>query len=141
MASTAGALVAAVHPLGESERGGPRPEMVYGRAEQGAAFGHTKISGKQVPLCGLSPLAVTLCTPRRLRSWSGFGRVPQGRLVTRRDQSGRVNGRQGHGSGSSCLALLLAQISRSTASNSILTERDPLPAVCLRHWRREAMAT
>lgn len=37
---------------------------VYGRAKQGASFGHTKISGKQVLRRGLSPLAVTLCTPK-----------------------------------------------------------------------------
>jgi hypothetical protein len=36
---------------------------VYGKAKQGASFGHTKISGKQVLRRGLSPLAVTLCTP------------------------------------------------------------------------------
>ena len=35
---------------------------VYGRAKQGASFGHTKISGKQVLRRGLSPLAVTLST-------------------------------------------------------------------------------
>jgi Transposase DDE domain group 1 len=37
---------------------------VYGRAKQGASFGHTKISGKQVLRRGLSPLAVTLSTPK-----------------------------------------------------------------------------
>jgi hypothetical protein len=35
---------------------------VYGRAKQGASFGHTKISGKQVLRRGLSPLAVTVST-------------------------------------------------------------------------------
>jgi hypothetical protein len=35
---------------------------VYGKAKQGASFGHTKISGKQVLRRGLSPLAVTLST-------------------------------------------------------------------------------
>jgi Transposase DDE domain group 1 len=37
---------------------------VYGRAKQGASFGHTKIAGKQVLRRGLSPLAVTLSTPK-----------------------------------------------------------------------------
>jgi hypothetical protein len=35
---------------------------VYGRAKQGASFGHTKIAGKAIPRRGLSPLAVTICT-------------------------------------------------------------------------------
>ena len=37
---------------------------MYGRAKQGASFGHTKISGKQVLRRGLSPLAVTLRTAK-----------------------------------------------------------------------------
>src|SRR3954452_16951638 len=37
---------------------------VYGKTKQGASFGHTKISGKQVLRRGLSPLAVTLSTPK-----------------------------------------------------------------------------
>jgi hypothetical protein len=36
---------------------------VYGHAKQGASFGHTKISGKQVLRSGLSPLATTISTP------------------------------------------------------------------------------
>lgn len=35
---------------------------VYGHAKQGASFGHTKISGKQVLRKGLSPLATTIST-------------------------------------------------------------------------------
>src|SRR5258705_11904697 len=35
---------------------------VYGKAKQGASFGHTKISGKNVLRRGLSPLAVTIST-------------------------------------------------------------------------------
>jgi hypothetical protein len=35
---------------------------VYGHAKQGAGFGHTKISGKQVLRKGLSPLATTIST-------------------------------------------------------------------------------
>jgi hypothetical protein len=34
----------------------------YGRAKQGASFGHTKIAGRQVLRRGLSPLATTICT-------------------------------------------------------------------------------
>ncbi len=36
---------------------------VYGHAKQGAAFGHTKISGKTVLVRGLNALAATICTP------------------------------------------------------------------------------
>jgi hypothetical protein len=36
---------------------------VYGKAKQGASFGHTKTAGKTVLRRGLSPLAVTICTP------------------------------------------------------------------------------
>jgi Transposase DDE domain group 1 len=36
---------------------------VYGHAKQGASFGHTKIAGKSILRRGLSPLAVTICTP------------------------------------------------------------------------------
>lgn len=35
---------------------------VYGHAKQGAGFGHTKVSGKQVLRKGLSPLATTIST-------------------------------------------------------------------------------
>lgn len=35
---------------------------VYGKTKQGASFGHTKISGKQVLRRGLSPLAATIST-------------------------------------------------------------------------------
>jgi Transposase DDE domain group 1 len=37
---------------------------VYGHAKQGAAFGHTKISGKTVLVRGLNTLAATICTPQ-----------------------------------------------------------------------------
>jgi hypothetical protein len=36
---------------------------VYGYAKQGASFGHTKVSGRQVLRKGLSPLATTISTP------------------------------------------------------------------------------
>lgn len=36
---------------------------VYGYAKQGASFGHSKVSGKQVLRKGLSPLATTISTP------------------------------------------------------------------------------
>jgi hypothetical protein len=38
-------------------------KRVYGHAEQGAAFGHTKIQGKGLLVRGLNVLAGTICTP------------------------------------------------------------------------------
>ena len=37
---------------------------VYGKAKQGASFGHTKIAGKTILRRGLSPLAVTISTDK-----------------------------------------------------------------------------
>jgi Transposase DDE domain group 1 len=39
-------------------------KRVYGHAKQGAAFGHTKISGKTVLVRGLNALVATICTPQ-----------------------------------------------------------------------------
>jgi len=36
---------------------------VYGKAKQGAGFGHTTLGGYPVLLRGLSPLVATICTP------------------------------------------------------------------------------
>jgi hypothetical protein len=45
---------------------------VYGHAKQGASFGHTKISGKQVLRRGLSPLATTISTPQAAPVMAGI---------------------------------------------------------------------
>lgn len=45
---------------------------VYGHAKQGASFGHTKISGKQVLRKGLSPLATTISTGHSAPVLSGI---------------------------------------------------------------------
>jgi hypothetical protein len=70
---------------------------VYGRAKQGASYGHTKIAGKQVLRKGLSPLATTISTQQaapviagmRLRagktgSGKGAGRMVAQAIVTAR---------------------------------------------------------
>ena len=70
---------------------------VYGHAKQGASYGHTKISGKQVLRKGLSPLATTVSTPTaapviagmRLRagktgSGKGAGRMAAQAIATAR---------------------------------------------------------
>ena len=45
---------------------------VYGHAKQGASFGHTKISGKQVLRKGLSPLATTISTRQSAPAVAGI---------------------------------------------------------------------
>jgi hypothetical protein len=70
---------------------------VYGRAKQGASYGHTKVAGKQVLRKGLSPLATTISTPgaapviagMRLRagktgSGKGAGRMVAQAIITAR---------------------------------------------------------
>jgi hypothetical protein len=44
---------------------------VYGHKKQGAAFGHTKISGKTVLVRGLNALAATICTPQAAPVFAG----------------------------------------------------------------------
>jgi hypothetical protein len=76
---------------------------VYGRAKQGASYGHTKIAGKQVLRKGLSPLATTISTPAcapviagmRLRagktgSGKGAGRMVAQAIATARGRYRRV---------------------------------------------------
>jgi hypothetical protein len=78
---------------------------VYGRAKQGASYGHTKIAGKQILRKGLSPLATTISTPgvapviagMRLRagktgSAKGAGRMVAAAIGTARDlgASGKI---------------------------------------------------
>jgi hypothetical protein len=42
-------------------------KRVYRHAKQGAAFGHTKIQGKGLPVRGMNVLADTICTPLAAR--------------------------------------------------------------------------
>jgi hypothetical protein len=77
---------------------------VYGHAKQGASYGHTKISGKQVLRKGLSPLATTISTATsapmiagmRLRagktgSGKGAGRMVSQAIATTRAISVAAN--------------------------------------------------
>jgi len=59
---------------------------VYGKAKQGASFGHTKIAGKQVLRKGLSPLATTISTDTAAPVISGL------RLRAGKAGSGRAAG-------------------------------------------------
>jgi hypothetical protein len=65
---------------------------VYGYAKQGASFGHTKVSGKQVLRTGLSPLATTISAPIAA---TGAGRDPTARGAGRLRQSRGQHGHRG----------------------------------------------
>lgn len=62
---------------------------VYGKAKQGASFGHTKISGKTVLRRGLSPLAVTISTPKAAPVLAGV-RLRAGRAGSSRGAASMV---------------------------------------------------
>jgi hypothetical protein len=62
---------------------------VYGRAKQGASFGHTKISGKTVLRRGLSPLAVTISTETAAPMLAGV-RLRAGRAASSRGAASMV---------------------------------------------------
>jgi hypothetical protein len=62
---------------------------VYGRAKQGASFGHTKISGRTVLRRGLSPLAVTISTETAAPVLAGV-RLRAGRAASSRGAASMV---------------------------------------------------
>jgi hypothetical protein len=62
---------------------------VYGRAKQGASFGHTKVSGKTVLRRGLSPLAVTIATASAAPMLAGV-RLRAGRAASSRGAASMV---------------------------------------------------
>jgi hypothetical protein len=62
---------------------------VYGRAKQGASFGHTKIAGKTVLRRGLSPLAVTISTAAGAPMLAGV-RLRAGRAASSRGAASMV---------------------------------------------------
>ena len=76
---------------------------VYGHAKQGASYGHTKISGKQVLRKGLSPLATTISTPSsapviagmRLRAGKTGSGKGAGRMVAQAIATARAAGGTG----------------------------------------------
>ena len=62
---------------------------VYGKAKQGASFGHTKIAGKTVLRRGLSPLAVTISTRTAAPVVAGV-RLRAGKAGSSRGAAGMV---------------------------------------------------
>ncbi len=76
---------------------------VYGRAKQGASYGHTKIAGKQILRKGLSPLATTISTAgsapviagMRLRAGKTASAKGAGRMVAQAIRTARAAGASG----------------------------------------------
>jgi hypothetical protein len=62
---------------------------VYGRAKQGASFGHTKIANKQLLRKGLSPLATTISTRKAAPVLAGI-RLRAGRAGAGKGAAGMV---------------------------------------------------
>ena len=110
---------------------------VYGRAKQGASFGHTKIAGKTVLRRGLSPLAVTICTPRsapvvagvRLRAGrAGSSRGAAG-MVTEAISTAKACGAQAHnillrGDSAFCSGKMVAAVVKAGAKFSLAMARN-----------------
>ena len=76
---------------------------VYGRAKQGASYGHTKIAGKQILRKGLSPLATVISTDTaapviagmRLRAGKTGSAKGAGRMVAQAIATARAAGATG----------------------------------------------
>ena len=98
---------------------------VYGHAKQGASYGHTKISGKQILRKGLSPLATTISTAGSAPVIAGL------RLRAGRANSGKGAGRM--------IAQAISTARAAGASGPILVRGDSaygnraVVAACIRH--------
>lgn len=110
---------------------------VYGKAKQGASFGHTKIAGKTVLRRGLSPLAVTICTRKaapvvagvRLRAGkAGSSRGAAG-MVTEAINTAKACGAQAHnilmrGDSAFCSGKVVAAVVKAGAAFSFAIARN-----------------
>jgi len=110
---------------------------VYGKAKQGASFGHTKIAGKQVLRKGLSPLAATLSTPdsapviagMRLRAGKTGSGKGAGRMVAQAIGTARAAGAVGQilvrGDSAYGTRAVVAACRRAGAQFSLVMTRNP----------------
>ena len=71
---------------------------IYGRATQGASFGHTKIANNQVLRKGLSPLATTISTRKAAPVLAGI-RLRAGRAGSGKGAAGMVRRSHQHREG------------------------------------------
>lgn len=111
---------------------------VYGHAKQGASFGHTKIAGKTVLRRGLSPLAVTICSPKaapvlagvRLRAGRAGSAKGAASMVTEAITTAIAAGAQApnilvRGDSAYCSGKVIAAIVKAGATFSFAITRNP----------------
>ncbi len=116
---------------------------VYGHAQQGASYGHTKIAGKQVLRKGLSPLAATISTDTAAPVIAGMrlraGRAGSGkgaaRMVAQAIATARAAGVTGQilvrGDSAYGTAAVVAACRRSGARFSLVLTKIPAVAAAI----------
>jgi hypothetical protein len=111
---------------------------VYGRAKQGASFGHTKIAGKSILRRGLSPLAVTICTQTaapvvagvRLRAGRAGSAKGAASMVTEAINTAKDAGAQPknilvRGDSAYCSGMVITAVVKAGATFSFAIARNP----------------
>jgi Transposase DDE domain group 1 len=111
---------------------------VYGRAKQGASFGHTKIAGKSILRRGLSPLAVTISTQNaapllagvRLRAGRAGSAKGAASMVTEAINTAREAGAPAErilvrGDSAYCSGKVIAAVAKAGAKFSFAITRNP----------------
>jgi hypothetical protein len=111
---------------------------VYGRAKQGASFGHTKIAGKAILRRGLSPLAVTISTETaapvvagvRLRagragSAKGAASMLTEAINTAKDAGAQAENILVRGDSAFCSGKVIAAVVNAGANFSVAIARNP----------------
>jgi hypothetical protein len=111
---------------------------VYGHAKQGASFGHTKIAGKTILRRGLSPLAVTICTPTaapvlagvRLRAGRAGSAKGAASMVTEAINTAKDTGAHAHnilvrGDCAYCSGTVVAAVVKAGATFSFTIAGNP----------------
>jgi len=111
---------------------------VYGRAKQGASFGHTKLAGKNILRRGLSPLAVTISTATaapvlagvRLRAGRAGSAKGAASMVTEAINTAKAAGAQAQhllvrGDSAYCAGTIVAAVVKADARFSFAIARNP----------------
>jgi hypothetical protein len=110
---------------------------VYGHAKQGASFGHTKISGRQVLRRGLSPLATTISTSDAAPVLAGIrlraGKAGSGKgaasMVTEAINTARAAGASGEilvrGDSAYGISAVVAACLKARARFSLVLAKNP----------------
>jgi len=111
---------------------------VYGKAKQGASFGHTKLSGKSILRRGLSPLAVTISTDKaapvlagvRLRAGRAGSSKGAASMLTEAINTAIEAGAQPQrilvrGDSAFCAGKIIAAIVKAGATFSFAIARNP----------------